>query len=93
MSLHPAPKVHRHRCFQGCSRYYDCSRAECRRLKWYGVCPKCYLDAKNFFNTARAYMHPKINDPAEREVIKANKRLFNPKPLRPTPHSMEDQND
>jgi hypothetical protein len=36
-------------------------------------------------------MHPKINDPAEREVIKANKRLFNPKPLRPTPHSMEDK--
>ena len=84
MSQHPKPAVHQHLCFRGCVEEYECSNPECKRLRWYDACPRCHLKARNFFNTARAYMHSKINDPAEREVIKANKRLFNPKPKQPT---------
>jgi len=81
---HEPPASHEHLCYLGCGKPYQCSKPECRRLKWYSVCPRCYLRAQNEFNTYKAYTVTRINDPAEEEVKKGHKKLFNPRPKQPT---------
>ena len=85
------PEIHVHLC-NDCQKWYDCQDTHCRRLKgsWYSVCPKCYLRAKNNFNEYKSHTMIRINDPAEEEAKKSNKKLFNPRPKQPTLHERLD---
>ena len=83
------PEIHVHIC-NDCQKWYDCQDTHCRKLKgsYYAVCPGCYLKAKNSFNEYKAYTVTRINDPADEEIKKGHKKLFNPRPNKPTLHEV-----